>query len=129
MGREGFLCSVSNFLVFSVRMLVGPWKKCNFAVEKKSQTMNGVSLQVNLPDYGNYEPAELTRILTRIAMRLIGKDTQKNAEEETLCVYTVEEVKALTLQRGRDIKAGRVKLIPHDEVMDEMEQLLASYAD
>ena len=26
-------------------------------------------------------------------------------------------------------KAGRVKMIPHDEVMREMEQLLASYAD
>ena len=42
---------------------------------------------------------------------------------------TTEEAKALTLQRGRDIKAGRAKLIPHDEVMQEMEQMLASYAD
>ena len=42
---------------------------------------------------------------------------------------TTEEAKALTLQRGRDIKAGRAKLIPHDEVMQEMEQMLDSYAD
>jgi len=91
--------------------------------------MNGVSVQVNLPDYGNYEPAELTRILTRIAMRLIGREVQGSVNEEIPCVYTVEEAKILTLQRGRDIKAGRVKLIPHDEVMDEMEQLLATYED
>ena len=42
---------------------------------------------------------------------------------------TTEEAKVLTLQRGRDIKAGRAKLIPHHEVMQEMEQMLASYAD
>lgn len=34
---------------------------------------------------------------------------------------TAEEVKALTLQRGRDIKAGRAKLIAHETVMLEME--------
>lgn len=91
--------------------------------------MKGVSLQVNLPDYGNYDPAELTRILTRIAMRLIGKETEESANEESPCVYTDEEAKALVLQRGRDIKEGRVKLIAHDEVMSEMEQMLATYAD
>ena len=42
---------------------------------------------------------------------------------------TTEEAKALTLQRGRDIKAGRAKLIPHETVMQEMEQMLATYAD
>lgn len=42
---------------------------------------------------------------------------------------TEEEAKALTLQRGRDIKAGRAKLIPHEEVMYEMEQMLANYDD
>ena len=45
------------------------------------------------------------------------------------CVYTAEEAKALTLQRGRDIKSGRAKLIPHEEVMKELEQLIATYAD
>ena len=91
--------------------------------------MNGVSLQVNLPDYGNYEPAELTRILTQIALRLIGKESQIVDPEEFPCTYTAEEAKAMTLQRGRDIKAGRAKLIPHDEVMSELEQLIATYAD
>lgn len=40
---------------------------------------------------------------------------------------TEMEAKALTLRRGRAIKAGRSKLIPHDEVMQEMEQMLATY--
>ena len=42
---------------------------------------------------------------------------------------TAEEAKSLTLLRGRDIKAGRVKLIAHETVMQEMEQMLATYAD
>ena len=49
--------------------------------------------------------------------------------ENIPCVYSVKEAKALTIQRGRDIKAGRAKLIPHDEVMSEMAQLIATYAD
>lgn len=53
------------------------------------------------------------------------------AQEEIdgLIIRTEDEAKALTLLRGRDIKAGRTKLIPHEEVMQEMEQMLASYAD
>lgn len=51
------------------------------------------------------------------------------SESGELRSLTTEEAKELTLQRGRDIKAGRAKLIPHDEVMQEMEQMLATYAD
>lgn len=50
-------------------------------------------------------------------------------EADGLQARTEAEAKALTLQRGRDIKAGRAKLLPHDEVMHEMEQMLATYAD
>lgn len=50
----------------------------------------------------------------------------ENGEPRSL---TTEEAKALTLQRGRDIKAGRAKLIAHEAVMQEMEQMLATYAD
>jgi hypothetical protein len=50
-------------------------------------------------------------------------------EIDGLIIRTEDEAKALTLLRGRDIKAGRTKLIPHEEVMQEMEQMLASYAD
>lgn len=46
-----------------------------------------------------------------------------------LCIRTDDEAKALTLQRGRDIKARRTKLITHEVVMAEMEQMLANYAD
>lgn len=42
---------------------------------------------------------------------------------------TSEEARTLTLQRGRDIKAGRTKLIAHESVMQEMDQMLATYAD
>jgi len=91
--------------------------------------MDGVCLQVNLPDYGKYEPAELTHILTLIALRLIGKESQDIDSDEFPCSYSTEEAMALTLQRGRDIKTGRAKLIPHDDVMNELEQLIATYAD
>ena len=91
--------------------------------------MNGVILRVNLPNYGNYEPAELTRILTRIGMSLITDDKPVATTEDFPCAYSLEEAKALTIQRGRDVKAGRSRLIPHQEVMKEMDQLIASYAD
>ncbi len=42
---------------------------------------------------------------------------------------TSEEAKELTLLRGRDIKAGRAKFIAHKTVMQEMEQMLETYAD
>lgn len=45
------------------------------------------------------------------------------------CLYSIEEAKAIVLERGRAIMAGSVKMIPHEEVMREMEQLIASYAD
>ncbi|MBR5982545.1 MAG: hypothetical protein IK025_02330 [Bacteroidales bacterium] len=86
--------------------------------------MNGVSIQVNLPNYGKYEPAELKHILTRIALDLI-----EETEVSFPCSYTEEEAKSIAIQRGRDIKAGKAKLIPHDDVMSEMNQLIASYAD
>ena len=44
-------------------------------------------------------------------------------------ILTSDEAKSLTLQRGRDIKAGRTKPIAHETVMQEMEQMLATYAD
>ena len=91
--------------------------------------MNGVTLKVNLPNYGNYEPAELTRILTRIGMSLITDDKPITATGDFPCAYSMEEAKTITVQRGRDIKAGHTKLIPHQEVMNEMDQMLASYAD
>ena len=91
--------------------------------------MDGVSLQVYLPDYGKYDAAELTQILTRIAMKLIGRTSQQIDVDGVPCALSAEEAKALTLQRGREIRAGRIKIVSHDEVMDEMNQLLSTYAD
>ena len=51
------------------------------------------------------------------------------SEANGLRSLTAEEAKALTLQRGRDIKAGRAELISHETVMQEMEQLLATYTN
>ena len=51
------------------------------------------------------------------------------SEISELRSLTTEEAKVLTLQRGREIKAGRAKLIPYDEVLQEMEQMLTTYAD
>lgn len=60
----------------------------------------------------------------------IGSEQRENHVVEGVpCVYSTEEAKAMVLERGREIKAGRVKMIPHEEVMREMEQLAASYAD
>ncbi len=50
-------------------------------------------------------------------------------ESNEITPLTEEEAKRMALQRGRDIKTGRAKLIPHDNVMQEMEQMLATYAD
>ena len=40
------------------------------------------------------------------------------SEEDEPQSLTYEEAKALTLQRGRDIKTGRAKLIAHDTVIE-----------
>ena len=38
-----------------------------------------------------------------------------------------EKTKQLILRRGREIKSGRMRLIPHEEVMSEMDVLLRDY--
>ena len=91
--------------------------------------MDGVTLQLNLPGYGKYEPAELKRLLTKIAMSLISEEEVESSASPIPCTYTTEEVKALTIQRGRNIKSGRAKLLSHDEVMNEMTQLINTYED
>lgn len=53
----------------------------------------------------------------------------KHVIEGVPCTYSTEEAKAMVLERGREIKAGRVKMIPHEDVIREMEQLVANYAD
>lgn len=69
-------------------------------------------------------------------MRIMKGDNQaiKIKEEKHVidgvpCACSIDEAKAMVLERGREIKAGRVKMIPHEDVMREMEQLVANYAD
>ncbi len=48
-------------------------------------------------------------------------------ESMTTRVLLDEEAKQLILRRGREIKSGRMRLIPHEEVMSEMDALLREY--
>ena len=48
-------------------------------------------------------------------------------ESMTTRVLLDEEAKQLILRRGREIKSGRLRLIPHEEVMSEMDALLREY--
>ena len=48
-------------------------------------------------------------------------------ESMTTRVLLDEEAKQLLLRRGREIKSGRMRLIPHEEVMSEMDALLREY--
>ena len=47
--------------------------------------------------------------------------------ESVLCAYSIEEAKVMVLERGREVKSSHVKMIPHEEVMREMEQLVVGY--
>lgn len=71
--------------------------------------------------------------ISQWVQHLVDVATQELTADKSLddfpCLYTEEEAIAIALQRGREIKEGRAKLIPHEEVMREMEQLLASYAN
>ena len=48
-------------------------------------------------------------------------------ESMTTRILLDEEAKQLILRRGREIKSGRMRLIPHEEVMSEMDALLREY--
>lgn len=48
-------------------------------------------------------------------------------ESMTTRVLLDEEAKQLILRRGREIKSGHMRLIPHEEVMGEMDALLREY--
>ena len=47
----------------------------------------------------------------------------------TTVTIQIPNNQTIAIKRGRDIVAGKDKLIPHDEVMKEMEQLIEDYAD
>lgn len=93
-----------------------------------------VNVQVNEEALRRSNPAfSDIDAISEWVQKLVDAATQELIADKSLddfpCLYTEEEAKAIALQRGREIKEGHAKLIPHDEVMHEMEQLLDSYAD
>lgn len=81
--------------------------------------MNSVSINIDLPDCGNYSEEELKGILQRFAMYMIRPKT-----EEIPCCYTEEEVRRLLAQRLREVDEGTAVLIDNDDVFAEAELLL-----
>ena len=57
--------------------------------------MNGVSININLPDYGHFSPEELTRKVKCFAMELVGQSEKKTS------------YKSMLLQRSRSRKASQ----------------------
>ena len=53
--------------------------------------------------------------------------TKQSVESRTMHNMIDEEKKELILRRGREIKSGQMKLIAHEEVMQEMAQMLCHY--
>lgn len=74
-------------------------------------------------------PSKMIEIMKNGNQAIESKKVENHVIDGVPCVYSTEEAKAMVLERGKEIKAGRVKMIPHEEVMREMEQLAASYAD
>lgn len=74
-------------------------------------------------------PSKIIEIMGKRNQSVESKIMKDHVFDGVPCVYSTEEVKAMVLERGREIKAGRVKMFPHEEVMREMEQLATSYAD
>ena len=95
---------------------------------KKDKRMCTISVQVNESELRRCNPA-LSNMdaIGKWVQHLVDIATQEltadHARNDFPCAYSEEEAKELTLQRGREIKDGRVKLIPHEEVMNDMEQL------
>ena len=67
-------------------------------------------------------------LINTVDMNVFRSRIAQEETEEKPCISEAE-AKALTLQRGRDIKAGRSKLIAHDTVMHEMEQMISNYGN
>ena len=85
--------------------------------------MRGVSININLPNYGNYSPEELTRKVRRFAMELVSPKERNTATQP--CCYTEEEVENLLNERMQSIEDGTVEFVSHDEVKARIKAMLA----
>ena len=85
--------------------------------------MHGVSININLPTYGNFSPEELTRKVRNFAMELV---LQKESNADTPpCCYTEEEVERLLNERLQSIENGTAEFVAHDEVKARIKAMLA----
>lgn len=84
--------------------------------------MHGVSININLPTYGNFSPEELTRKVRRFAMELVSPK-EKNVTPP--CCYTKEEVEKLLNERLQSIEDGTAEFVSHDEVKARIKAMLA----
>lgn len=85
--------------------------------------MYELSININLPTYGNFSPEELTRKVRRFAMELVSPQ-EKNVITPPCC-YPEEEVERLLAERMQSIADGTAEMVPHDEVKARIKALLA----
>jgi len=53
--------------------------------------MDGVSININLPDYGHFSPEELTRKVKCFAMELVGQSEKKQTTSPRRYIETEAE--------------------------------------
>ena len=84
--------------------------------------MRGVSININLPTYGNFSPEELTRKVRRFALELVSPKARNNAAPP--CCYTEEEVERLLNERMQSIEDGTAEFVSHNEVKARIKAML-----
>ena len=85
--------------------------------------MNGVSINIDLPNYGHFSPEELTRKVRCFAIELISQSETDNVIPP--CCYTEDEVERLLEERMQSIEDGSVELVSNDDVKAHIKALLA----
>jgi hypothetical protein len=85
--------------------------------------MNGVSININLPDYGHFSPEELTTKVRRFAMELISQ--REKSQDTPPCQYTTDDVDQLLTNRMQEIENGTAEFVSHEEVKAHIKALMA----
>ena len=85
--------------------------------------MNGVTININLPDYGHFSPEELTRKVKRFAMELVVQSEKEQAV--TPCRYSEAEVEKLLNERMNAIENGTAEFVSHEEVKARIKAMMA----
>ena len=85
--------------------------------------MHGVSININLPTYGNFSPEELTRKVRLFALELVSQKERTAATPP--CCYSEEEIERLLNERMQSIEDGTAELVSHDEVKARIKAMLS----